>query len=127
ISVPALLAVGLHPAAVVATNKLAGTMGSLTSTFSFYRSGKLDLRMTAKYFPLSFGGSLLGACTVTVLSPELLKPMMLFLLAAVTVYTLIKKDWGSLSVTTTVKTLSPLRTIGLLVLLSAIGFYDGFL
>lgn len=54
VSLPALMFVGLNPAAAVATNKLAGTMGSLTSTLSFYRSGKLDLRSVYHFFPLAF-------------------------------------------------------------------------
>ncbi len=54
IGLPALLFVGLSPAAAVATNKLAGTMGSLTSTITFYRSGKMDFKTVAKFFPLVF-------------------------------------------------------------------------
>ena len=54
ISLPALLFVGLNPAAAVATNKLAGAMGSLTSSISFYRSGQLEIRSVLKYFPLAF-------------------------------------------------------------------------
>src|SRR3954471_6046278 len=54
ISLPALMFTGLSPSAAVATNKLAGTMGSLTSTITFYRSGKLDLKSIAKIFPIVF-------------------------------------------------------------------------
>lgn len=43
ISIPALLFTGISPSAALATNKLAGTMGSLTSTISFIRAGKVDL------------------------------------------------------------------------------------
>lgn len=124
IALPALLFSGLNPTAAVATNKLAGTMGSLTSTISFYRSGKLDFKSVAKYFPLAFIGSLIGAWTVTLISPDILKPLMLIMLAAVGVYTIFKKDWGGKS---TIKKLSPFRFMGLIVLLVAIGFYDGFL
>lgn len=62
ITLPALLFTGLNPAAAVATNKLAGTMGSLTSTLMFYRSGKLDLTSLYKLFPLVF----IGLCSFTV-------------------------------------------------------------
>ncbi|MGE7112315.1 TSUP family transporter [Lysinibacillus sp. NPDC047702] len=124
ISLPALLFAGLNPAAAVATNKLAGTMGSLTSTISFYRSGQLDIRSVIKYFPLAFVGSLFGAWTVHLINPSLLKPIMLIMLAGVTVYTIFKKDWGSVSA---VKTLSPLHLALFMFLLFSIGFYDGFL
>jgi len=124
IALPALLFVGLNPTAAVATNKLAGTMGSLTSVISFYRSGKLDFRSVIKYFPLAFIGSIVGAWSVTLISPDILKPLMLIMLAAVGVYTIFKKDWGG---STTIKKLSPVHIFGLILLLLAIGFYDGFL
>ncbi|MFJ5763751.1 TSUP family transporter [Lysinibacillus sp. NPDC093210] len=124
IALPALLFVGLNPTTAVATNKLAGTMGSLTSVISFYRSGKLDFRSVIKYFPLAFIGSLIGAWTVTLISPDKLKPLMLIMLAAVGIYTIFKKDWGG---STTIKKMSPVRIFGLIFLLLAIGFYDGFL
>lgn len=58
ISLPALMFVGLPPpSAAVATNKLAGTIGSLTSTITFYRSGKLASKAVYKLFPFVFIGS----------------------------------------------------------------------
>lgn len=124
ITLPALLFAGLNPAAAVATNKLVGTMGSFTSTLMFYRSGKLDLKSLNKLFPLSFIGSLLGAWTVHVINPEVLKPLMLIMLAAVAIYTIFKKDWGSIS---TYKKLSIRHFSIFMALIFAIGFYDGFL
>lgn len=84
----------------------------------------MDFRSVSKFFPFAFIGSLLGAWIVTLISPNVLKPLMLFMLAAVAVYTIGKKDWESVSA---VKTLSPVRLSLLLLLLLAIGFYDGFL
>lgn len=124
ISLPALLFTGLSPSAAVATNKLAGTMGSLTSTITFYRSGKIDLKSVMKFFPLTFIGSMIGAWVVHLMNPELLKPLMLIMLAAVAIYTIFKKDWGSISA---VKTLSKVKYGLFLVVITAIGFYDGFL
>ncbi|MFJ7733403.1 sulfite exporter TauE/SafE family protein [Lysinibacillus sp. NPDC097231] len=124
IGLPVLMFAGLNPAAAVATNKLAGTMGSLTSTISFYRSGQLEIRSVLKYFPLAFVGSLFGAWTVHLINPELLKPLMLIMLAAVAIYTIFKKDWGSVSA---VKNLSTSRLILFMFLIFSIGFYDGFL
>src|SRR6478752_4972198 len=54
ISTPALLFLGLPPAAALATNKLAGTMGVLTSTIRFVKSGKVDFRVVGKWFPFVF-------------------------------------------------------------------------
>ncbi|PAF16334.1 hypothetical protein CHH69_10690 [Terribacillus saccharophilus] len=124
ITIPALLFAGLNPAAAVATNKLAGTLGSFTSTLMFYRSGNLDLKSVMKFFPLSFIGSLLGAWTVHVIDPALFKPLMLVMLIAVAIYTIIKKDWGSVS---TYERLTPKRLLIFAAVLTLIGFYDGFL
>ncbi|WP_342471762.1 TSUP family transporter [Metasolibacillus sp. FSL H7-0170] len=124
IMLPALLFTGLSPASAVATNKLAGTLGSMTSTITFYRSGKLDIKSVYKWFPLSFFGSMLGAWTVHLINPEILKPLMLVMLATVAAYTIFKKDWGHLS---TYKSLSPKKLLIFLCVLFIIGFYDGFL
>lgn len=124
ISLPALMFVGLPPSAAVATNKLAGTMGSLTSTITFYRSGKLDIKSVYKLFPFVFFGSMIGAWIVHLIDPSVLKPLMLVMLAAVAVYTIFKKDWGSIS---TYKKLTPKRYAFFIVIITLIGFYDGFL
>lgn len=124
IALPALLFTGLTPATAVATNKLAGTIGSFTSTIMFYRSGKLDLSAVYKFFPLAFIGSMIGAWTVHLMNPNVLKPLMLVMLALVAIYTIFKKDWGSVS---TKKRLSIYHLIMFIMAIFAIGFYDGFL
>jgi uncharacterized protein len=124
IALPALLFAGLTPAAAVATNKLAGTIGSLTSTIMFYRSGQLDLRSVFKLFPLTFIGSMLGAWTVHLMNPELLKPLMLVMLAVVAIYTIFKKDWGG---TSSDKKFAIHQLFIFMVIIFAIGFYDGFI
>lgn len=91
ITVPALLFTGLPPALVLGTNKLAGTMCSLTSMTSFLLSGKIHFRLAAALFPLSLVGSMLGALLVHRIPSEFLKPLVVVLLIAVTVYTLLKK------------------------------------
>lgn len=124
IGLPVLLFLGLSPSQSVATNKLAGMVGSLTSTITFYRSGKLDLKAGLKYFPLTFIGGLLGAYSVHLMNPELLKPLMLIMLALVLVYTIFKKDWGSIEV---IQQHSKQKMIIFIAVIFLIGFYDGFL
>lgn len=124
IALPVLLFTGLTPATAVATNKLAGSIGSLTSTIMFYRSGKLDISSVYKLFSIVFIGSMLGAWTVHLVNPEVLEPVMLIMLAVVAIYTIFKKDWGSIS---TYKKLSIRHFIIFMILIFSIGFYDGFL
>ncbi|MCI0768447.1 TSUP family transporter [Bacillus sp. TL12] len=124
ISIPALLFSGLPPSAAIATNKLASSMGSLTSTIAFIRSGKVDFHLVAKLFPLVFTGSLLGAWVVNFVSSELLKPLVLVLLIAVAIYTILKKTWGHES---TYRKLTWKKALLFSFVIFAIGFYDGFL
>ena len=124
IALPALLFTGMNPATAIATNKLAGSIGSATSTFMFFKSGNIDLKRAMKWFPLSFFGSIAGALTVHFIDPNLLKPLMLIMLAVVAVYTIVKKDLGS---TTKELVQTKARKLTFLIVLFFIGFYDGFL
>ncbi|OEH91589.1 TSUP family transporter [Bacillus solimangrovi] len=123
ISIPALLFSGLSPSAAIATNKLASSMGSLTSTIAFIRSGHVDFRLVIRLLPLVFCGSLLGAYIVNDVSPDILKPLVLVLLIAVAIYTIIKKDWGSKS---TYRKLTWKKASIFALIITLIGFYDGF-
>ncbi len=124
ISIPALLFSGFSPSTAIATNKLASSMGSLTSTIAFIKSGKVNFKLVAKLFPLVFIGSLLGALVVNFISSEFLKPLVLVLLIAVAIYTILKKNWGKES---TYKKLTLKKAFLFSLIIFSIGFYDGFL
>ena len=124
ISIPALLAIGMPPAVALGTNKLASVFGSATSAFRFLRSGKVDLAVVAKLFPFVFIFSIIGASLATFLPAELLKPIVIVVLTIVMIYTLIKKDWGSIR---TYSKLTVPKAIVFTAFMSLIGFYDGFL
>lgn len=123
ISVPALMMTGLPPSVVLGTNKLAGTMSSLTSTISFIRSGKVNFKLVKYLFPLSLLGSAAGALVVKLMPSDFLRPIVVVLLVAVTIYTLFRKNWGETStysgITRKVALLGALAALGM-------GFYDGF-
>lgn len=123
ISLPALLMTGLPPTMALGTNKLASLMGSFTSTLSFLRSGKIDIRIISWQFPLAFFGSAAGVYVVQQIPARFLTPLVVVMLGVVTVYTFTKKDWGSVSTYSGVSGrtawLSGLAALGL-------GFYDGF-
>jgi len=123
ISLPALLIAGLPPAMALGTNKMAAVMGSLTSSFTFLRSGKIDTGLIRYLFPLSLCGSVLGVYVVRQLPSEFLKPLLIVLLLAVLIYTIFRKGFGEAS---TYQGMSRRRGIisGCLVL--GVGFYDGF-
>lgn len=123
ISVPALLLTGLPAGIVLGTNKLGGTASSLASSASFLLSGKINLRLVSWLFPLSLAGSVGGALIVKYIPAASLKPIVVVLLVLVTAYTLLKKNWGSLS---TYKGLGKGTAWLCGAVALAIGFYDGF-
>ncbi|TDF94086.1 sulfite exporter TauE/SafE family protein [Paenibacillus piri] len=123
ISVPALLLTGLPPVVALGTNKLGSTLSTITSSLSFFTSGKLNGKLVLALFPLSFVGSALGTYTLHLLPSDFLKPLVVVMLVLMLIYTLIKKNWGAVA--------APRRmTLNVkLVVASAafiIGFYDGF-
>lgn len=121
ISLPALLFVGLPPVLALGTNKLAGTLSSLTSSFSFWVSRKMTVRLVLMLAPLSFLGSIVGADVARHLSPSFLKPMVIVLLIAITGYTIINKRVGAKSTANSMTGRRMVMAIALVV-----GFYDGF-
>ncbi|WP_445489332.1 sulfite exporter TauE/SafE family protein [Niallia sp. 03133] len=124
ISLPALLFTGLPPQIALGTNKLASTMGSLTSSISFIRHGKINKSLMVKLLPLSIIGSAIGVYVVQKIPSDKLKPLILVILIVVTIYTLTKKEWG---LTSTFNGMTIKKAIFAVGIVTLIGFYDGFL
>lgn len=94
ISIPALMWTGLPPVTVLGTNKAAAVMGALTSFVAFVKSGKVDMWLIKRLFPLSLIGSGLGVLAVRLVPPDILRPLVVIMLVAVLLYSVLKKDWG---------------------------------
>ncbi|UFJ41265.1 TSUP family transporter [Brevibacillus humidisoli] len=123
ISLPALLGLGIPPYLALGTNKLAGTISSATSSATFIAQGKFDRKLMLLLFPVSFVGSILGAKTVLFIPQAVLSVLVVVMMAAIFVYTLVNKRFGTESRFTGLTRLSlgwgiPLTFV--------IGFYDGF-
>jgi uncharacterized membrane protein YfcA len=125
ILVPALFATfpSAPPATLLGCNKSASIWGTSWATYQFSR--KVDMRWSALVPAAAAGvvGALMGAWAVTEIDPSFLRQVLPFLLIALLVYTLAKKEMGQIH--------APLfkgrqeaiigAVMGLL-----IGFYDGF-
>lgn len=123
ISIPALLWTGLPPVLALGTNKCAAVMGALTSFITFVRSGKVDVYLMKRLFPLSFIGSALGVLTVQMVPPDILRPLVIVMLVTVLIYSICKKDWGKENKYAGMSN----RLLLLAGLVSfSLGFYDGF-
>ncbi|MFC3341829.1 TSUP family transporter [Paenibacillus abyssi] len=123
ISVPLLLATGMPTTDVLGTNKLAGTMSSLTSTVSFMRSGYVDLKVVRGLFILSAGGAVFGTLVLRAIPSDFLRPIVVVMLILITLYTVFRKNWGSMSTFRSL-TKGSAWLMGMAAL--GIGFYDGF-
>lgn len=123
IAVPALMFTGLPTNMVLGTNKLGGTLSSLTSTVSFLFSGKINGKLVLALFPLSFIGSALGTYTIHLVPSTFLKPLVVGLLIVILIYTLLKKNWDGSGQQVRFTFVRGLATA---VCAFALGFYDGF-
>ena len=121
LTMPVLLSSGLSPAMALGTNKLQGAIGTLTSSFNYYRHGHIPLRSAMPAMLAAFAGSAIGTWGVQQINSTILAtliPVMLLLTAG---YFLISPR---LSDNDAHQRLSPLSFA--LVAASGIGFYDGF-
>ena len=122
ISLPTML-LFLPPNLALGTNKLASTICSLTSSYSFFRSGKVTMELIRWLFWLSLGGSIAGAMVVQIIPSHFLRPLVVCMLVLVAIYTVFKKEWGSQSTYSGLN--RRLMTLGALAA-AGLGFYDGF-
>ena len=125
IQIPALFSTlpGVAPATLLGTSKLAGVWGTGVAAISYARRVRITWTTAAPAAVAAFGFAFLGAFTVTRIPPDFLRQLLPFILAAVAVYTFMRKDFGTLHKPTHVG----MREKALAIATgSAIGFYDGF-
>lgn len=123
ITTPALLATGMPIHLALGTNKFASSMGALSSSYHFYKSGNMNMKMLKYLLPLSLFGSILGVLAVLALDPEFLKVLIIFMVIIIGSYTLFKKDLGLKNHFTG---LTKKKIAFGMVLALILGFYDGF-
>ncbi|WP_090581874.1 TSUP family transporter [Paenibacillus sp. OV219] len=123
ISVPVLLAAGLPPHLALGTNKLSASFSSVTSTITFWRSGKINLRSTGKLVPFTAVGAAGGALLLQLIPSDWLRPAIVVMLIGVTIYTLLKRNWGMEG---TYRKLTTTAQLGAIAAAFVLGAYDGF-
>lgn len=123
ITTPALLAAGLPIHLALGTNKFASSIGTISSSYHYYKSGNMELSLLKYLLPFSFLGSALGVLTVLRIQPDFLRILIIFMVVIIGCYTLFKKNLG-LEDNFNGVTKTKIR-IGI-ILAFVIGFYDGF-
>ncbi len=124
ISVPAILLTGLPPSLALGSNKCASVVGAATAALAFLRAGHVEWSLLKKQIPFTFIGSLLGTWLVVHIPPLYLKPILIVLLAAVLIFVLFKKDWGT---TNDYEKKAHKVQLFALIFAFSIGLYDGFI
>ncbi|MDF8263273.1 TSUP family transporter [Luteipulveratus flavus] len=82
------------PVQLLATNKLGSICGTSTSSVTYLRRVKPDLRTAIPLALLAFAGSLVGAVIATHIPRSAFNPIILVVLIAVGAYTLLKPTMG---------------------------------
>lgn len=94
ITLPAYLAVGLPPALVLGTNKLASSVGTVVSTVRYHRAVKLSLRPFLPVVAAALVGAWLGARLAVHVDPSWIRPLLLAVLPVVAWMIWARKDFG---------------------------------
>ena len=96
VMVPALFAAfpDTAPATLLGTNKAVSVWGTSMATWQYSRKVQMRWRALLPAAAAGFAGSLAGAWTVTLVSPEFLRKLLPLVLLAVLAYTLAKKNLG---------------------------------
>ncbi len=128
IMIPGLIVVGLPVTPAIATNKLCGTFGALTSSVSYSKEKQVDWRGCLCMGLPAVVGSLFGSRSLNFLPKEYTEPVVIILLVFITLFVLLKPDFGAKS---RENSSSPvhydgLKIVKLSILGLIIGFHDGF-
>lgn len=125
VQVPALFAVfpSLPPPILLGTNKFSSITGTTIATLRYGWSIPIEWRNVLPAAAIATIGALAGAKTVTLVDPQVLRPLLLVLLIGMAVYTLTRPKLG----TNPPAGALPKQGGGGFYATSAIfGFYDGF-
>lgn len=127
IMLPGLMLSGLPVNAAVATNKLCGSFGALTSSLKFAHAKKVDWRACTYMGVPAVFGSLLGSRSIGFLPKAWAEPLVIILMIAMTLFILLKPEFGmQVAKAAAITEHNWLQITKLVVLGFVIGFHDGF-
>lgn len=126
VQLPALLIgfPGATPAQLLATNKLGGIAGTITSSITYYRRVRPDLRTAAPMAAAALVGSAAGALIGLLIPKSAFNPIILIMLLVVGAYTLLKPRLGD---ATALRFQGMRHTATAMAIGLTIGIYDGAL
>lgn len=108
---------------IFGTNKLSSIAGTSAAAIHYSQQVQIDWAIVLISTTIAFIFSFIGASTVSIINPALMRPLVLLLLILVAIYTWFKKDFGSQHI---VKVQGVKQGIYAAFIGSSLGFYDGF-
>ncbi len=125
ITVPTLFGVypQTNPATLLGTNKGAAIFGTAWSALQYGRKVKLLWATLVPAMLCALVGSFLGAWSVTMTSPDVLRRALPFVLIAILAYTLVNKTLGTVHAH---RYSQPKEAAAASIIGAMVGFYDGF-
>ena len=120
LTIPALLATGMHPALALGTNKLQACGGSFSASLYFVRKKAVNLREILLLIALTFLGAAIGSILVQRIDVQSLKIFLPFLVLAIGLYFLFAPSIGDDDKKQRIS--YPLFAV---LVGATIGFYDG--
>lgn len=121
LSIPVLLAAGLSPAQVLATNKLQAVGGSFSASLYFIRRKAVDMKILKLAVPLTFVGAMFGAWLIQQIHADFLRKLLPVLVIGIGLYFLLMPKVGDEDRHARMSLL-PFSLLGG----ACVGFYDGF-
>ncbi len=119
-----LLLPNVPVANIIGTLKIPGISGTSFAAYQYLKKVKLNWKILLPMVIIAFGLSFIGSFLLTKIHNDFMKPILIFVLVLVAVYTLLKKDFGQ-SISRTIPE-NKMLVFGILISL-CIGFYDGFI
>jgi uncharacterized protein len=120
ITLPALMLTQISPIQALATNKLQGSFGTLTSSLTMLRKGRVTLAEVRTLFFSSLAGATLGAIVILLMDPKTLDFVVPIVLSIVALYFLLVPRAGGDGRAPRVG-----PALYRVVIVPAIGLYDG--
>jgi uncharacterized protein len=119
-----LLLPNIPVANIIGTLKIPGISGTSFAAFQYIKKVKLNWKMLFPMGIVAFLMSFFGSYLLVMVKNDFMKPILIFVLILVAIYTFFKKDFGQ-SISRTIPE-NKMLIFGILISL-CIGFYDGFI
>ncbi|WP_269938828.1 sulfite exporter TauE/SafE family protein [Arthrobacter sp. HY1533] len=125
LQLPVMLMIpGITPVQALATNKMGSIFGTATSSVTYYRRVKPDMRTALPMAAVALVGSIGGAVVAASLPGSVFKPIIVVALIAVLLFTVFKPGMGEL---TALRHSGRTHYVVAACIGGVIGFYDGLI